>query len=74
MIKAIVFDFFDVIRDDGFNRWLRQNDLTLSGAVLELSKRNDRGEFSGNQMFAELGALIGQTADEVEYVMEHGNE
>lgn len=74
MTKAIIFDFFDVIRDDGFNRWLRKHGSTKTGEFLEASNKNDRGEYTPEQFFRRLGELSGETADEVEDEMENNNQ
>lgn len=74
MIQAIIFDFFDVIRTDGFNRWLKKNGLKLEGLFVEAAEKNDRGEYQGKEFFVELARLSGQTPESVEQEMEHGNE
>ena len=74
MIKAIIFDFFGVIRDDGYNRWLHKQGATLDGAYLEASGKHDRGDYAYSDFVDELGRLSGRTAEQIEYEMEHGNE
>ncbi|HTK39311.1 MAG TPA: HAD family phosphatase [Patescibacteria group bacterium] len=73
MITTILFDFFDVIRDDGLARWLRKNGLTKTGDVLAITDANDRGELTPAELFRRLGELTGETADAVEYELEHNN-
>jgi hypothetical protein len=35
MYKAIIFDFFDVIRSDPYHAWLRRKGLLKLGIILE---------------------------------------
>lgn len=74
MIKAVIFDFFDVIRSDGYNRWLSKRGLIRDGAYLIASDKHDRGELTDDEFFAELARLSGETLESVEYEMEDGNE
>lgn len=73
MIKAVIFDFFDVLRTDGFRHWLNLHNLKLSDAVLAATERHDRGETNDPEFFTELGRITGQTAEEVYHECEASN-
>jgi len=70
MIKVIIFDFFDVFRTDGYNRWLKQRGFERTGAFLFASQRHDRGETSDKQFFQEVADAAGETAEQAEQEME----
>lgn len=74
MIRAIIFDFFDVFRTDGYNRWLRQHGYEREGAFLDASERHDRGEYSDKQFFWAIADASGETAEQVEAELEADNE
>lgn len=74
MIRAVVFDFFDVIRDDGSTRWRKKYGIPLEGDFLRATQRHDRGETTDKEFFSEIGKLVGQNGETVEYELEHGNE
>lgn len=74
MVRAVIFDFFDVIRDDGLNRWLRKHGLTKSGKFLEITDKNDRGGYTNYEFFADLGKLTGESGQEVLDEMENNNQ
>lgn len=74
MLKAVIFDFFDVIRSDGFNRWLAKRGLRLEGEYLEAAQKNDRGEFQEGEFIAEIAQLAGEPPESVADEMENGNE
>lgn len=70
MIRAIIFDYFDVIRTDGYNRWLRDHGFERTGVFLAASEGHDRGELSDEQFFQALADASGETAEQVEHEME----
>lgn len=74
MIQAIIFDFFDVFRTDGYNRWLKQHGYEREGAFLTASERHDRGEYSDKQFFQAIADASGETAEQVEKELEADNE
>jgi len=74
MIRAIIFDFFDVFRSDGYNRWLKQHGFEREGAYLTASERHDRGEYSDQQFFRAISEASGEPVEQVELEMESGNE
>jgi HAD superfamily hydrolase (TIGR01509 family) len=60
MIKAIIFDFFDVFRTDAYKSWLATNNIPHEGDYFAASRRMDMGEFSPEQFLAELSRLQGR--------------
>jgi len=74
MIRAILFDFFDVFRTDGYNRWLKQHGHERTGLYLEASEKHDRGEYSDAAFFQAIADASGETAEQVEKELEEGNE
>lgn len=74
MIKVVIFDFFDVLRTDGFNRWLRQNGYEQTGDILAATQKHDRGDLSDKEFFKALADITGETADQVETELEANNE
>jgi HAD superfamily hydrolase (TIGR01509 family) len=60
MTRAIIFDFFDVIRTDPFKAWLKQHNFELSGPFLEASQQQDQGEITVDQFLARLSQLSGE--------------
>lgn len=72
MYKAIIFDFFDVIRTDAYKSWLKLHDYKLEGAFLETVQRQDRGEIGVDEFLAILSKLTGQVAEEIFKEMEAG--
>ena len=74
MIRAIIFDFFDVIRTDGYNRWLEQHGYEREDTFLEASEKHDRGEYSEQEFFQALADASGQTVEQVEREFEADNE
>lgn len=74
MIKVIIFDFFDVFRTDGFNRFLKQRGLEHKDAFLLATQRHDRGETDDKEFFAEVAAAAGETPEQAEREMEDAVE
>lgn len=66
MIKAVIFDFFDVIRTDGFQAWMKSHSYTREDAPGDVSRKLDKGEINERQFYEELARISGQTTDEVE--------
>lgn len=60
MIKAIIFDFFDVFRTDAYKSWLAANDIPHEGEYFAASRRMDMGEFTPEQFLQELSRLQGR--------------
>ena len=67
MIKAIIFDFFDVIRQDSFHAWMNNHGYTRDDAPGDVSRRMDIGEIDGEQFCSELAQISGQTVEEVKH-------
>jgi putative hydrolase of the HAD superfamily len=74
MIKVVIFDFFDVFRTDGYNRWLKAHGYERTGKYLAASERHDRGEFSDEEFFQAIADASGETVAQVERELEGGNE
>ena len=60
MIKAIIFDFFGVIRTDAYESWLHANGLTKTGPYMEISKLQDAGTITSEEFFVRLSKLAGR--------------
>jgi HAD superfamily hydrolase (TIGR01549 family) len=57
MYKAIVFDFFDVIRTDSYKHWLNKQGYKLEDDFKRVNQSMDRGEISVNEFIAVLGEI-----------------
>lgn len=57
MIKAIIFDFFDVFRTDAYKSWLAVNNIAHEGEYFDASRRMDMGELTAEQFLQELSRL-----------------
>jgi putative hydrolase of the HAD superfamily len=60
MIKAVIFDFFDVFRTDAYKSWLAANNIPREGEYFETSRRQDMGEITIDQFLQELSRLQGR--------------
>jgi HAD superfamily hydrolase (TIGR01509 family) len=65
MIKAIIFDFFDVVRQDAFHAWMNNHGFTRADAAGDISRRIDLGEITIEQFYGELASITGQTLEEI---------
>lgn len=72
MYKAIIFDFFDVVRTDAYKSWLKLHNYKLEGEFLKAVQRQDRGEINTDEFLATLSRLTDQTAEEIFEEMETG--
>lgn len=70
MIKGLIFDFFDVIRTDGFNRWLKSHGYEREGKIAEASLLLDVGEIDTNGFFQLLSESSGQPAQKIQQEMD----
>jgi epoxide hydrolase-like predicted phosphatase len=61
MIKAIIFDFYDVIHGDPYKRWLESRGLKREGIYHELSYDLDVGKIDVDQFIEELSRLSSET-------------
>lgn len=61
MIKAIVFDFFDVFRSDSYKAWLKKNSFERTGAFAEASILSDQGKINGDEFYRRISAEAGWT-------------
>lgn len=55
MIKAIIFDFFDVIRADAFHAWMRNHGFTRDDEAGRASERKDTGQIDQEEFCRQLG-------------------
>lgn len=60
MIKAIIFDFFDVFRTDAYKSWLSVNNIPHEGEYFNASRRQDMGEITVDEFLQELSRLQGR--------------
>lgn len=65
MFTCILFDFFDVIRTDGYKRWLEARDIELEGPYVTITERFDAGIITLEGFFEELAAIEGLDAKEI---------
>jgi len=61
MYKAIIFDFFDVIRTDAYKTWLNLHEYKLEGIFLDAAQKQDHGEISIDEFLQILGTVSGQS-------------
>ncbi len=61
MIKAIIFDFFDVIRTDAYKAWLGTNKIPHEGPYFDASYQQDIGAITPEQFLERLSELTGRT-------------
>lgn len=68
MIKAIIFDFFDVIRTDAYKSWLATNNIPHEGPYFDASYQQDIGAITIEQFLERLSELAGRqvTFEEVD--------
>lgn len=68
MIKAIIFDFFDVLRTDAYKAWLQTNKIPHEGDYFEASRQMDLGNITAKEFLKRLSQLGGReiTHDEME--------
>ena len=71
MIKVLIFDFFGVIRADGFKNWLFARGYGLTGAFLTATERNDMGEFTVKDFYQAISDASGVPAEQIQFEMEH---
>lgn len=55
--KAIIFDFFDVIHNDPFQRWLKSRGLKREGDLHQVSVEMDKGIITPKEFLKRLGTL-----------------
>lgn len=66
--QAIIFDFFDVIHDDPFHKWLNTYGLQNSGKIEEANNLVDSGHIGEQEFYQHLAAASGQAIHQVESV------
>ena len=60
MIKAIIFDFFDVFRTDAYKAWLQRNNIPHEGDYFEASRQMDLGKLTPETFLERLSELRGR--------------
>lgn len=74
MIKAIIFDFYGVIRSDEYHDWLDRHGLKRGGQLKDLSKDLDKGLTSIDQFFDSLSKLSNIPAEDIrKEFLSHGS-
>ena len=68
MVQAIIFDFFDVIHSDPFNRWLKKYGYKREGKLEESSRLADIGHISEEEFYKRLSLHSGQSLESVKAV------
>jgi len=66
MIKAIIFDFFGVIRTDAYIAWLQKNNIPHESAYFDASYQQDMGKSTSEEFFARLSQLQGRSVTKEE--------
>ena len=68
MVKAIIFDFFDVFRTDSYKAWLKANNIPHEGDYFDVNRQMDLGTISNEQFLEKLSELQGRevTAAEID--------
>lgn len=61
MIKAIIFDFFDVFRTDSYKAWLLKNGLERTGVYAEASILSDKGKINSDEFYRQISEATGRT-------------
>ena len=61
MIKAVIFDFFDVFRTDSYKSWLATNNIPHEGGYFDASRQQDMGEITVDEFLQELSGLQGRS-------------
>lgn len=61
MSKALVFDFFDVIRTDAFKAWMNKNQYSHEDGYGDASAKMDKGEIDRNGFLECLSNLSGKS-------------
>lgn len=68
MVKAVIFDFFDVFRTDSYKAWLRANKIPHEGDYFDANRQMDLGNITTEQFLARLSDLQGRyvTSEEID--------
>ncbi len=73
-IKAVIFDFFEVIHTDMYQSWLHEHGYERKGNFEEYANTLDAGGISQGQFFQNLSDVSGQTEEHIrEYFSEAGH-
>ena len=76
MIKALIFDFFDVIRTDAYKAWLKRHNIPHEGPYFDASRQMDMGAITPERFHEILSELTGRpvTFEEVDGAATVDNE
>ena len=68
MIKAVIFDFFDVFRTDSYKAWLHTNNIPHEGDYFDANRQMDLGNITTEQFLDRLSDLQGRkvTSEEID--------
>ena len=66
MIKAIIFDFFDVLCSDPYKAWLANHGFKREGRFSEVVNQMDTGKIEKDEFVQTLSQLSGQTIEEID--------
>ena len=68
MVKAVIFDFFDVFRTDSYKAWLHANNIPHEGDYFDANRQMDLGNITTEQFLARLSDLQGRevTSEELD--------
>ena len=69
MVKAIIFDFFGVIRQDSFQGWMDNHGFTREDEAGQVSRLLDIGNIKQTEFYERLAKLSNQTVPELENEM-----
>jgi putative hydrolase of the HAD superfamily len=72
MYKAVIFDFFDVIRTDAYRAWLDLHGYKREGRFQEVVEQMDHGHIKLEEFLQKLSIITGQSAQEIFAEMEDG--
>jgi HAD superfamily hydrolase (TIGR01509 family) len=70
MYKAIIFDFFDVIHSDPFQRWLKKHGYEREGEFAKSARQVDFGRISYDEHYRRLSELSGQSAQSIKEIFD----
>jgi len=74
MIKAVIFDFFGVVRSDPYNTWLNNHGYSREGKFLEAVERLDAGQIDSKEFRQMLSNFSGQSLEDLNSEFESSNK
>jgi epoxide hydrolase-like predicted phosphatase len=72
MYKAIIFDFFDVIRTDIYRSWLNLHGYDKKGNFLDVKQELNLDEINFDEFLHKLSDINNQTAESISEEMQNG--